>query len=429
MALMDVLNPHLQLDNDERKILKKEIDESMVLFTIYGMSVDEFTKQFLLYPAADTSMTANITVKKVFKDIFLPSTRPVFNIYTRVLKNINIEKIRKKYPVSIPISELKNIIYSDSAEFCDIEIDAGLQLNLHVHQQPSFNIIANEEDEVSELSIDEDDRYAFIELKTFIAPLEERDRSLNKYLRPDELRKSFKYRQLFGLISFSFIFNEDMAKKNTTSKKNDITNSDLTYNNDNIVLTESNIDPTKYVPISESDKVFCNKETERYIWAIHLVLMDYSVLLKAKTTRGRPKSKSKKLWNKNNNIRKNHSKNVVKNEKENKNTQIEEEITTKMRSHAILKAIYEHHKIILKILKYPKGYKFGLINNMLKVIKLLQEIKSLKNLVEHLKHEKEKAEEEKQRAEEEKQIVMEKYKEAEKKIKELENKLKEIKNK
>ena len=92
-----------------------------------------------------------------------------------------------------------------------------------------------------------------------------------------------------------------------------------------------------------------------YLWCIHLILMDDGVL--------------------------NDEQNAVQ------------------RASRILSAIDIHNKKILPKKLCQKGYKFGLIYNLVKVIKMSQYIVELKN---ELKEEKKRAEEEKLRAEEEK---------------------------
>ena len=365
--LKNILNPKIVKDIANLKIFENYINESIVVFTTYGPSVDEFMKEFLLYPAANQLNTANISVKKIFGDIFKSDTHPRFNFRIRFSKKVDFKKLRVQYPKYIPINELESIIKEEKDDYYHAEIDGALQLNLYPKEntQNLSNTINKKRDKKYNKKSSDIDKYTFIEIKLFTAPLEDESKVIERNLQKGNLEKYFKYRNLFGLLGFSFVFD-----------------------------TEN----TEYVPIAENDSVFeANKKSKdidgdngnkmnaiKSIWAMHLILMDYSIL---STTKNAPN-----------------------------------------RSKLILSAINEHQSIMMQNLDYGNNYKVGLTNNLIKVVKMYQQIEELKN---DLKAERKKTEAERKKTETERRILEEKLKksEIERKKSEIERKKSEIERK
>ena len=318
----------------EKTIISDQITPNCSIFTLYGTEIDKYIEGLMNYRAINQSSTANSITKSLFTDIFKPSSMPKFNFMIENRKVFDQLKMQKVFGKSIELSKLFSLSYEANPTYYKAEIDGAIQV--------SFN--------PESVDKEKHDGYAYVEIKLFTAPIDERGRILTRRLQKKPLGDYFKLRHIFGLIGFSYL-----------QKENDIE------------------------PVVKNDPKLEGIEAPN-LWCIHLILMDKGIL--------------------------NDGQNAVD------------------RAKQTLQSIKNHNKRILQKALRQKGFIFGLIYNLVKVIQLSQTIVKYKNELENkekqLKRAKQRVAEEKQRVAEEKQRVAEEKQRADESDKRADKYLKKL---
>jgi len=311
-------------DSRNLKIIHSRISDCLVLFSLYGKHVDNFLNRFLEFRAHNQRRTADKLVRRVFKAIFTPSSRPLFNLYLTLDKKADWDQFKKDYP-NIDTKRLDAKNPDGTFKYYKAEVDAAIQVSLF----PSLSGGGNtpKERTVQEnISKNIHRGYIFTEMKMFTAPHSDPGRSLRNLLQKARLEDYFSLRYIYGVIGISY----------------------LKTNKDN-------------APVAQNDSILQGrKNTPTNI--IHVAMMDNRIL---KMYSNAPK-----------------------------------------RASIILEAISKAQKVVEKECGYQeKDFKFELIYNILKVIKMSQKIVSLEKRIEKLERERQKKEREKKKIEQEKQQV------------------------
>ena len=311
----------------EKTIISDSMTPNCTIFTLYGTEIDKYIEGLMNYRAINQAFTANSITKSIFTDVFKPSSLPKFNFMIEYKNVFDQHKMHKAFGKSIDLSKLFSLSYEANPTYYKAEIDGAIQV--------SFTPESVEKEK--------HDEYAYVEIKLFTAPVNERGRILTRRLQKKPLSDYFKLRHIFGLIGFSYL-----------QKENDIE------------------------PVVKNDSKMEGFEVPN-LWCIHLILMDRGIL--------------------------NDGQNAI------------------IRAEQILQSINTHNKRILPKELSQKGFIFGLIYNLVKVIQMSQTIVKLKNELEDkdklLEIAEKRVAEEKQRVAEEKQRVTEEKQRADEYLKML----------
>ncbi|MBD3351666.1 MAG: hypothetical protein GF364_09295, partial [Candidatus Lokiarchaeota archaeon] len=210
----------------QKTIIFDHITPSSVIFSLYGIKIDQYIEDLMNFRAINQKAVADKITKDIFKDIFKPSAMPIFNFMIKVKKSYDRLKLEEEYGKSIPISDLFALNPDKDSNYYKSEIDGAIQINLIPEAVEKHKLQG----------------YAFIEIKLFTAPIEDRKHNIVRHLRKQPLLDYFKLRHLFGLIGFSYLH------------------------------CESNFDP-----IGKSDPRLKGMKNP-YLWCIHFILMSKGIL-------------------------------------------------------------------------------------------------------------------------------------------------------
>ncbi|MHA1715042.1 MAG: hypothetical protein ACTSXP_05335, partial [Promethearchaeota archaeon] len=285
----DFLSPVIKLtrlaNTDEITIISKRIGESMVIYSLFGKSIDNYVESLLKFRAADQRNTANVTTKKIFKHVFDPRTKLCFNVSIILKKSENESEISSKSSPDRASNQRGREVDEGKAKY---ESKAEIDVTINAAISPF-----NEQSKSNEWN----DKYIFVEIKLFTAPIEKRDKALRPLLQAKNLSYYFEMRHLFGVIGTSYLSHASPD------------------NNDPVAWSKEEYEANKDKPL----------------WISHLILMDARVLSEYKNSPSR--------------------------------------------AAAILSAIGNHQELIQARIGFNrKKYKFKLIYNYLKVLKMTQRI-------------------------------------------------------
>ncbi|MHA1716595.1 MAG: hypothetical protein ACTSXP_13210, partial [Promethearchaeota archaeon] len=286
----DFLSPVIKLtrlpNTDEITIILRRIGKSMVIYSLYGTSIDNYIESLLKFRASDQKTTADITTKEIFKHVFDPRTKLSFNVI------IFLEKDKDESEVSSKSSPDRD---SNQPERGGVD-EGKIKYESKAEIDVMIKAVIFPFDEQSRLN-KWNEGYVLVEIKLFTAPIEKRDKALLPLLQAKNLSSYFELRHLFSVIGTSYLSN---ASPN---------------NNDPVAWSKEEYEANKDKPL----------------WISHLILMDARVLSEYKNSPSR--------------------------------------------ATAILSAIGDHQELIQARIGFNrKKYKFKLIYNYLKVLKMTQRI-------------------------------------------------------
>jgi hypothetical protein len=169
----------------------KQLNQSMVLFTLYGAKIEQFLIQLLDIRAIDQKSTADQITQNIFSTLFNPETDPQFNIFIKQSQEAYLEKIIPLCQTEKDALKIKMKMENNPADYFHFEIDGTILLNY----LPPFQSNAKKTSK----------RRAYIEIKLFTVPEGDETKSLRPHLQKGFLLRNFTINQYLGLMSFSYL--------------------------------------------------------------------------------------------------------------------------------------------------------------------------------------------------------------------------------
>ena len=161
-------------------ILKRMVNSSICLLSIYGKSVEDYINQALVFPANNPKAFADRITRDVIGQIFPPHYKPEFNQYVSISTALVLEKLDELSQITKNVPDAIQKIKENQEDFITHEIDAIIY--------------------VSSAEM----REKWMEIKLFTCP-HQTAKVLNRLLQPAALQSYFLTNDYLGLMGFSLV--------------------------------------------------------------------------------------------------------------------------------------------------------------------------------------------------------------------------------
>jgi hypothetical protein len=213
----------------------KRLNQSMVLFTLYGTKIEEFLAQLLHIRAIDQKGIADQITKNIFSTLFKPETDPQFNTFIQQSQEAYLDKIIELCQSEKDKQKIKAKMEKNPAEFFHFEIDGTVLLNYLIPLNPNLNRKTQKKNQNKQRK--------YIEIKLFTMPEGDKTKSIRPHFQKGFLTRNFTINNYLGLIGFSFLH-----KKGEDS------------------------------PLSIDFETGAYPDGIQSVWAVHLIMIDKTIL-------------------------------------------------------------------------------------------------------------------------------------------------------